>query len=155
MKRVRIHAGMVGLVFKNGNYTRVITEGKHWINFREQVAKYSLSQPFNAPRALEILLKDQALAALLTVIEVKDNEIVLVYENGNFKQVLTAGRYTYWNSLIDYKFVTADLSKIEITEDIEKSVAACGGMGLPGNLDHGLWVPNLNLPRGRQLQSRT
>jgi len=122
MKRVRIHAGMVGLVFKNGNYTRVITEGKHWINFREQVAKYSLSQPFNAPRALEILLKDQALAALLTVIEVKDNEIVLVYENGNFKQVLTAGRYTYWNSLIDYKFVTADLSKIEITEDIEKAI---------------------------------
>lgn len=122
MKRVRIHAGMVGLVFKNGNYTRVITEGKHWMNFREQVAKYSLSQPFNAPRALEILLKDQALAALLTVIEVKDNEIVLVYENGNFKQVLTAGRYTYWNSLIDYKFVTADLSKIEITEDIEKAI---------------------------------
>lgn len=122
MKRVRIHAGMVGLVFKDGNYTRVITEGKHWINFRAQVAKYSLSQPFNAPRALEILLKDQALAALLTVIEVKDNEIVLVYENGNFKQVLTAGRYTYWNSLIDYKFVTADLSKIEITEDIEKAI---------------------------------
>ena len=62
MKRVRIHAGIVGLVFKNGNYKRIITEGKHWVNFREQVIKYSLSQPFNAPRALEILLKDQALA---------------------------------------------------------------------------------------------
>ncbi|MCT4630187.1 slipin family protein [Winogradskyella sp.] len=122
MKRVRIHAGMVGLVFKNGNYTRVITEGKHWISFREHVAKYSLSQPFNAPRTLEILLKDQALAELLNVIEVKDNEIVLVYENGNFKQVLSAGRHTYWNDLIDYKFVTADLSKIEITEAIEKAI---------------------------------
>lgn len=122
MNRVRIHAGMVGLVFKNGNYTRVITEGKHWIGFRGQVAKYSLSQPFNAPRALEVLLKDHTLADMLTIIEVKDNEIVLVYENGNFKQVLTAGRYTYWNSLIDYKFVTADLSKIEITEAIEKAI---------------------------------
>ncbi len=122
MQRVRIHAGMVGLVFKNSNYTRVITEGTHWINFREKVATYSLSQPFNAPRALEILLKDQTLATLLTVIEVKDNEIVIVYENGNFKQVLSAGRYTYWNSLIDYKFVTADLSKIEITESIEKAI---------------------------------
>ncbi len=122
MKRVRIHAGMVGLVFKNGNYTRVITEGKHWIGFRAKVVKYSLSQPFNAPKALEILLKDQALADMLTVVEVKDNEIVLVYENGNFKQVLAAGRYTYWNSLIDYKFVTADLSKIEITEAIEKAI---------------------------------
>jgi len=109
-------------VFKNGNYTSVITEGKHWINFRKQVVKYSLSQPFNAPKALEILLKDQTLADMLTVIEVKDNEIVLVYENNNIKQVLTVGRYTYWNSLIDYKFVTADLSKIEITEDIEKAI---------------------------------
>jgi len=122
MKRVRIHAGIVGLVFKNGNYARVITAGKHWISFREQVLKYDLTQPFNAPKALEILLKDQALAYMLTVIEVKDNEIVLVYENKNFKRILTAGRYTFWNSLIDYKFVTADLSKIEITEDISKTL---------------------------------
>ncbi|MFI1770686.1 slipin family protein [Thalassobellus citreus] len=122
MKRVRIHAGIVGLVFKNGNYARVITEGKHWINFREQVIKYDLTQTFNAPKALEILLKDQALADMLTVIEVKDNEIVLVYENKNFKRVLTAGRYTFWNNLIDYKFVTADLSKIKISEDINKTL---------------------------------
>jgi regulator of protease activity HflC (stomatin/prohibitin superfamily) len=122
MQRVRIHAGMVGLVFKNGNYARVITEGKHWINFREQVLKYDLTQAFNAPKALEILLKDDALANMLTVIEVKDNEIVLVYENKNFKRILTAGRYTFWNSLIDYKFVTADLNKIEISEDISKAL---------------------------------
>lgn len=122
MNRVRINAGSVGLVFKNGNYIRVITEGKHWISFRKHVVKYDLSQPFNAPKALEILLKDQALADLLTVVDIKDNQIVLVYENNNFKQVLTAGRYTYWNSLIDYKFVTADLNKIEITENIEKAI---------------------------------
>jgi len=122
MKRVRIHAGVVGLVFKNGNYARAITAGKHWISFGEQVIKYDLTQPFNAPKALEILLIDQALAEMLTIIEVKDNEIVLVYENRNFKRILTAGRYTFWNSLIDYKFVTADLSKIEITEDISKAL---------------------------------
>lgn len=122
MQRVRINAGIVGLVFKNGNYARVITEGKHWINFREKVLKYDLTQAFNAPKALEILLKDEALTNLLTVIEVKDNEIVLVYENKNFKRILTAGRYTFWNSLIDYKFVTADLNKIEITEDISKAL---------------------------------
>lgn len=122
MYRERIHAGTVGLVLKNGNYARVITAGKHWINFREQVLKYDLSQAFNAPKALEILLKDDALANLLTIVEVKDNEIVLVYENKNFKRILTAGRYTFWNSLIDYKFVTADLNKIEITEDISKAL---------------------------------
>ena len=122
MNRERIHAGTVGLVFKNGNYTRVITAGKHWIKFSEQVLRFDLSQAFSAPKALEILLKDEVLAAMLTLIDVKDNEIVLVYENKNFKRILTAGRYTFWNSLIDYKFVTADLSKIEITEDISKAL---------------------------------
>lgn len=122
MKRVRIHAGTVGLVFKNGNYARVITAGKHWIYFREQVLIYDLTQAFNAPKALEILLKDEVLAAMLTVVEVKDTEIVLVYENNNFKRILTAGRYTFWNSLVDYKYVTVDLNKIEITEDISKAL---------------------------------
>ena len=122
MYRERIHAGTVGLVFKNGNYTRVITAGKHWIKFGEQVLRFDLSQAFSAPKALEILLKDEVLAAMLTIIDVKDNEIVLVYENNNFKRILTAGRYAFWNSLIDYKFVTADLSKIEITEDISKAL---------------------------------
>ncbi|MUU79174.1 slipin family protein [Winogradskyella endarachnes] len=122
MYRVRIHAGTVGLVFKNGNYARVITAGKHWINFREQVLKYDLSQAFSAPKALEILLKDETLANMLHVVEVKDNEIVLLYENNNFKCVLKAGRYTFWKGLINYKFVTADLSKIDITEEVSKAL---------------------------------
>jgi hypothetical protein len=71
---------------------------------------------------LNILLKDEALAAMLDVIEVKDNELVLVYENGLFRQVLTPGRYTFWKSAIEYRFLRADVSKIEITEDIDRTV---------------------------------
>ncbi len=35
----------------------------------------------------------KALAAALITVDVKDNEIVLLYENGLLRQVLTAGRY--------------------------------------------------------------
>lgn len=124
MKRVRIHADKVGLVFKNGNYNRVITQGKYWLGFNESVTKYDLTSGFSAPKALEILLKDKALANMLTVVNVEDNEIVLAYQNNNFKGVLTSGRYTFWNTLVNYKFVTADLSKIEITEPIDKALFA-------------------------------
>ena len=122
MRIVRIHEGKVALVFKNGNYNRVITQGKHWIKFNETLVDYDLTIAFHAPKPLEILLKDNALANMLTMVEIKDSEIVLVYESNNFKRVLTAGRYAFWNTLIDYKFVKADLSKIEITENIEKSL---------------------------------
>jgi hypothetical protein len=71
---------------------------------------------------LNILLQDAALANALQVIEVKDNEIALQYENGMLKQVLTAGRYTFWKGYINYEFVIADISKIEINENISRSV---------------------------------
>ena len=122
MKQVRINAGHVGLVFKNGDYQRVITQGKHWLKFNESVIKYNMLLPFNTPVALDILLRDETLSSKLTVIEIKDNELVLVYENNLFKNVLTSGCYAYWNGLLAYKFVTADLNKIEITEDISKSL---------------------------------
>ncbi|MCB0372287.1 MAG: slipin family protein [Muricauda sp.] len=121
MKRVRINAGKVGLVFKKGDYKRVIDHGTYWLWFNRKIVQYDLTRPFAAPIAAEILLKDKRLEAMLHVVEVKDNELAVVVENGNFKQVLTAGRYFFWKNLLDYKFITVDRSKIEITEEIDKS----------------------------------
>ncbi len=120
MKRVRINAGKVGLVFKNGDYQNVITKGTHWVGLRNVVMVYDLAKAFVAPIALEILLQDQGLEAMLHVIEVKDAELALVSENGTLKKVLTAGKYAFWKGLINYEFVMADLSKIYITEPIGK-----------------------------------
>ncbi|NQY05973.1 MAG: slipin family protein [Flavobacteriaceae bacterium] len=122
MKRVRINAGKVGLVFRNGDYKRVITQGNHWLRLRDQVSTYDLAKPFYAPVHLDLLLKDERLSELLTVVEVKDNELVLHYENKLFKSVLGPGRYAFLNGLVEHKFVTADLSKIEITEKIDKNL---------------------------------
>ena len=37
----------------------------------------------------------------------------------NFKNVLGPGRYAYWKGVIEYAFIKADLSKIDITENID------------------------------------
>jgi len=122
MLRVRINAEKVGLVFKKGDYVRVITEGLHWLGFNQRVLMYDLSTSFTTPIALEVLLKDEVLAAMLDVVEVKDGEIVLLYEKGNFKNVLNAGRYVFWKGLIEREYVRVDLSKIYITESLDKSL---------------------------------
>ena len=31
MKRIRINTGKIGLVFRNGNYRKVVTEGAYWL----------------------------------------------------------------------------------------------------------------------------
>jgi regulator of protease activity HflC (stomatin/prohibitin superfamily) len=119
MKRIRINTGKIGLVFRNGNYRKVVTEGAYWLLPNEDIFQYDLTKPFHPSTDLNILMKDEQLANMLTVVEVKDNEIALQYENGNFKNVLIPGRYAYWKGVTDYSFIKADLSKIEITENID------------------------------------
>lgn len=122
MKRVQINKGNVGLVFKNGNYQKVLTEGTYWLRFGKHVTVYNLADKFHATIASEILLQDQTLAEMLDVIEVKDNEIVLVFEKGNFKTVLEAGQHLYWKGLINRTYTRIDLTKIEITEIKDKNL---------------------------------
>lgn len=122
MKKVKVNAYQVALVFKNGEYQRLLMAGTYWFWKNEVVYLYDITKPFVAPVELNILLQDKALADILHVVEVKDNEIVLQYENGLLKQVLTAGRYTFWKSVVQYAFVRADISKIAITENIDRAV---------------------------------
>lgn len=121
MKRIKVNAYQVALVFKDGVYEYMLKEGKYWL-WNKEVYVYDVTKPFVAPIELNILLQDAALAAALHVVEVKDNEIVLMYENGLFKQVLTAGRYTYWKGVINYTFVRADIGSIEIEKEIDRVV---------------------------------
>ena len=121
MKRVKVNAYQVALVFKNGVYQQMLKEGNYWL-WNKEVYVYDLTKRFMAPIELNILLQDAALAEALHVVDVKDNEIVLKYENGLLDQVLTAGRYTYWKSAVEYAFVKADISKVEIDENIDRAV---------------------------------
>jgi len=123
MKRVRINKGKIGLIFRYGDYRRVITEGVHWINPLDDVVQYDLSNPFYSSIELNVLLQDEELKEKLIVVEVGDNEIALQYEGSNFIAVLVSGRYAFWKGLIDYKFKKVDLSKIDITEDVDLNTA--------------------------------
>lgn len=122
MKRIRINKGYVGLVFRQNDYQRMLKEGKHWISLYEKIGHYNLAKPFSAPVELNLLLQDEKLAEMLTVIEVKDNEIVLQAIDGNFKNVLLPGKYAFWKGVVNYTFTQVDLDKVEIDKSISKSI---------------------------------
>src|SRR5678809_667967 len=104
MKRVKINTWKKGVVLRNGTYKRLLNEGVYWARPWDTVIKYDMDRQFYAPVNLNILLQDKSFVKETIVVEVKDNEIVLKYENGLFKEVLTAGRYVYWKGLVDYTF---------------------------------------------------
>lgn len=120
MKQVKVNPYQVGLVFKDGAYRRMLREGKYWL-WNEDVQLYDTTMPFNPSVELNILLQDNQLADALEIVEVKDTEIALMYQDGLLKQILTAGRHAYWKSVMQYRFVKIDNSTPFISADIERS----------------------------------
>ncbi len=121
MKRVRINRYEVGLVYRKGAYKRMLKEGVYWLWGAETIIVYDVTKPFVPFVELNVYLQDEALANELEVVEVGDSEIVLRYENGLLREVLTAGRYAYWKSIVKNEFIRADISKVEITEAIDRA----------------------------------
>jgi len=122
MKRVRITNGTIGLVFKNNELIKVLEKGTHWLLFNEKLITFELTKKAVFPVEFELLQHVNDLAEKLHMIEVKDQELVLVYINGIFKEVLTSGRHFYWNTLINYSFTRVNTKVLEIPETIDANL---------------------------------
>lgn len=118
IKRITINAYQVGLVFEKGKLNEVLQQGTFWILGNKEVTVFEMKQSFVAPIELNILLQNEKLASLLEIIEIADNEIVLYFVNGIFKEVLATGRYAFWKGYVENTFIKADISKVDITENI-------------------------------------
>ncbi|WP_027380066.1 slipin family protein [Chryseobacterium daeguense] len=122
INKVQINAYQVGLVFRNGNLIEILKEGSQWIFGNKSVEIYDMRSLFKTNNELTLLLKNESLKSMLEVIEVKDGEIALMFENGIFKEVLNVGQYAFWKGILNREFQKADLTKVEITENISKTL---------------------------------
>lgn len=118
----RINEGKIGLVFRFGNYKRMLLPGVHVLAPIDQVRIYDRAQPFYSTHELDLLLKDPQLAAELIVVDVPDNRIVLKYRNGNFQEVLKPGRYAYFKGLVEQRFTEVDLAQVEIPASVDRDL---------------------------------
>jgi hypothetical protein len=87
-----------------------------------------MSTAFLPGQELNILLQNADLAALLDVVEMTDNEIALLYKDGNFRQVLSAGKFAFWKGATVYSTVKADLNTLYIDECIDKNLIEKGAL---------------------------
>lgn len=122
VKNVQIKAYQVGLVFKNRNLITILKEGNYWLFGNKSVEVFETKAQFKTGEDLNLLLKNTDLASMIDVVEVKDGEIVLVYENGIFKEVLNVCQYAFWKGVLKREFQKIDLTKVEITEKISKTI---------------------------------
>jgi len=118
---VRISKTERGLVYKNGDFVKLIMPGEHRVYFSE-VKKYYVNFKFIPETDLSILLEATELKNELKIVDVKDNEIVICYVDKIFKEILKPGRHAFWKSNIDISFKIVDLNNPQIDESVEKKL---------------------------------
>lgn len=121
-KTTRIKNYQVGLVFEKNKLTKVLEEGKYYLKLKEDVFIYSTMIPFSPKTDIMVLLKNESLKKLLTVVEVGDNEIALSYVNNLFNGVLTKGIYAFWKEPINYKFEKFNVDELAVSKNIPNSI---------------------------------
>lgn len=122
MKKVNVKEGTIALVYKNGELKRILQKGSYWLFFNEQAEIHAVKNQLSTLHDIDVLLKNEALKKMLTVIEVKDAEMYLMYNKGVFMKVLKEGQFVFWNEAVDYTFQRIDLTKVEITEEVSRAV---------------------------------
>lgn len=123
MKRVKVNAYEVALVFRNGKLKNILTEGTHWL-WRGNVHIYAMTERFVPSVDWAILKENAALMEMLDITEVADNEIAVEYKDGRFKQILRMGMYAYWKGVLDMKHEIYDTTELHVPKHLVKKLGS-------------------------------
>lgn len=112
----------MGLVYTNKTFHGILREGKYWMGWNEHVILADMAKPFQAPENLNFYLSNADFVAMTILVEVKNHEIALQYEEGLFVAVLAPGRHVFWKGLVNYHFEIVDLRNMDIPTHIDRAI---------------------------------
>lgn len=117
-----INENQRGLLFKNGKYIKMLYVGKHiFLSNAYIVEIVNISEEFSVRGFdLSVFIKDKELMEQLSVIDVKDQTLVLHYVNGKFQNLLERGKHAYFNIFDEHEFKEIDISNTYVSEDFFK-----------------------------------
>lgn len=122
MKKLNIYANQIGITYKNGEVIKVYTQGEYYISLFRQVVVYDMSAAFSPAIELNILLQHEELKDVLYVIEIKDQQVGILYKNGLFKQVLTTGTHLYFKGVNEITYQIINTADYLIAETLDKNL---------------------------------
>ncbi len=99
LKRIKIRSYELGLVFRDGEFTRLLGPGRRWMFDplgRAQVQIVSQRTPWLIHEQLDQIVKSGALAGRATVLDLKDHERALIWIDGRFSHILPPGLHAFW-----------------------------------------------------------
>ena len=116
-KLIKIRSYEAGLKFRDGEFCGALEAGKHWLfdPLRKlRVRVVSKRDPWLVDEQLDVIVKLGALDGKVTVLDLKDNQRALVWIDGRFARILTAGLYAYWNGQRDVRVELIDARQVRL-----------------------------------------
>ncbi len=123
MKTV-IHENERGLLFQNGRYRKLLSPGKYrTFGSRKNIEVVPTSQKLESEFCpLEVLLQDAQIAAQTVTAEAVNEEILLHFVNGQFQEILPAGKYAFWSGNDRHEFQKVEISQPEVSEEVPRYI---------------------------------
>lgn len=102
--RARIRKHERGLLFRHGDFERLLAPGGHWLWGRllgPRRAAVEIADTLNTRfehKLLDVLVAGDALGDALKVVELSDTERALVWRDGRLFAIVGPGRHAFWRS---------------------------------------------------------
>jgi regulator of protease activity HflC (stomatin/prohibitin superfamily) len=122
VKRVRINKQKIGLVYRNGDFQRILLAGSHWLRFSDEVKMYNQSQLYATLPDMELAMEDDVFKHNIVQINLKENEIALMYVRDNFSDLLKSGNYFYFKGSVDIKVDVFDFNSVDEITSIDQAI---------------------------------
>lgn len=110
-----------GLLYKDGVFVKMLAPGKHRFFTNVEVVVVTTDKPLQSETTpLDTLLKNSAIGAETAVVDVKDQQMVLHFINGAYKESLLRGKFAFWKGEDEHTFTAVDLTTPEVDKDIPR-----------------------------------
>lgn len=124
-KRFKIRSYEMGLLFRDGEFRGLRTEGAYWFFDplgKVRVDTVSQRDPWLVHEKLDLIIKSGELADRAVVLDLKDHERALVWIENRFSHVLPAGLYAYWTSQKRVRIEIVDIGSVRFEHEQLKRI---------------------------------
>lgn len=123
MKKITINEYQKGLLFKDGQFEKLLNPGTYRLFGNREEETVSIVDPIRSKYCpLDTLLANKSVADVTTVVEVGDEELALHFVNGKFREALRRGKYAFWNTVDVHTFQMVDIRSPEVSDEVPRYI---------------------------------
>ena len=120
IKRIKIRSYEKGLLFREGDFAKVLDQGAHW--FFDPLNKVRLDvvsqrDPWLVHEKLDLIVKSGLLHDRATIVDLKDHERALVWIENRFSHILPPGLYVYWTGQKQVRVEVIDARHVRLEHE--------------------------------------